>query len=73
MRLYTPCELELGSSVYHFDTVASPNVLMEPNISDDLRHEVDLTLFQLLDIGWTTPQKAPPVPSGRRTLRRGRS
>jgi hypothetical protein len=74
MRLYTPCELEVGSSVYHFDTVASPNVLMEPNISDDLKHEVDLTLYQLLDIGWTTPPPAaPPVPSGRRTLRRGRS
>jgi len=73
MRLYTPCELEVGSSVYHFDTVASPNVLMEPNISDDLRHEVDLTLYQLLDIGWTTPPVAPTVPSGRRTLRRGRS
>lgn len=73
MRLYTPCELEVGSSVYHFDTAASPNVLMEPNISDDLKHEVDLTLYQLLDIGWTTPPVAPTVPSGRRTLRRGRS
>jgi hypothetical protein len=55
-RLYAPNPLEPGSSVSHWDTSASPNQLMEPNISSDLTHSVkapqDLTLAQLYDIGW---------------------
>ena len=67
VRLYVPCELEPGSSMYHWDISTTPNLLMEPFISDDLPHAVDITLQQLLDIGWTRP-----APSGRRILRRGR-
>ena len=65
VRLYVPCEIEPGSSMYHWDISTTPNLLMEPFISDDLPHGVDLTLQQLLDIGWTEP-----APSGRRILRR---
>ena len=54
--LYTPNPLIGGSSVSHWDVSASPNLLMEPNISDDLTLEVvppkDLTLPLLKDIGW---------------------
>ena len=54
--LYTPNPLIGGSSVSHWDVSAFPNLLMEPNISDDLTLEVvppkDLTLPLLKDIGW---------------------
>lgn len=62
-RLYAPCVLQAGSSIYHWDTTATPNLLMEPAINDDLSHDPDLTLQQLVDLGWTTRQ-------GRRFLTR---
>jgi hypothetical protein len=64
MRLYAPCTFDEGSTRSHWDIVASPNLLMEPSINSDLLHGVDLTLYQLLDIGWTMPPK-----SGRRFRR----
>ncbi len=64
-RLYAPCTIEAGSSIYHFDVTANPNLLMEPAINGDLTHTGDLTIDQLRDIGWPiTP------PQGRRFLRR---
>ena len=65
VRLYSPCTTEPGSSTYHWDTVASPNLLMEPSVSSDLMHGLDLTLNQMLDIGWSLPAR-----SGRRILKR---
>jgi hypothetical protein len=54
--LYTPNPLVSGSSVSHWDVTASPNLLMEPNISPDLTTTVtapiDLTLPLLKDLGW---------------------
>jgi hypothetical protein len=54
--LYTPSAFEGGSSVSHWDTSATRNLLMEPFINDDLDHEVkppsDLTLQLFIDIGW---------------------
>lgn len=54
--LFTPNPFQTGSSVSHFDSSAFPNLLMEPNIADDLTHEVkppfDLTLPLLWDLGW---------------------
>lgn len=54
--LYTPAALALGSSVSHWDVSASPNLLMEPNISPDLGTIMvapkDLTVPLLKDIGW---------------------
>ncbi|MEO8035349.1 MAG: PA domain-containing protein, partial [Acidobacteriota bacterium] len=78
-RLYAPATVAAGSSLYHWDVTASPNLLMEPFINQDLKPtSVDLTLNELLDIGWTisssnpvTPVPQTPVP-GRRILRRGR-
>ena len=56
VRLYAPPLFASGSSVAHFDTVASRNLLMEPAINPDLTHNVeapfDLTLELFHDIGW---------------------
>jgi hypothetical protein len=52
-RLFAPDPVQLGSSISHFDTVASPNLLMEPYISSNLGSDLDLTDEQLFDVGWT--------------------
>jgi hypothetical protein len=65
--VYTPNPLQSGSSVSHWDTNATPNQLMEPNISRDLRHSVtppqDLTFSLLRDIGWCSGCPQPPTPT----------
>lgn len=55
-RLYAPTVYAAGSSISHFDTVASPNLLMEPAITTTLRSSanVDLTAAYFEDIGWKT-------------------
>lgn len=54
--VWTPNPVQPGSSVSHWDVLAFPNQLMEPNINDDLTHDVtvptDLTFELLKDIGW---------------------
>lgn len=56
VRLYAPFPVALGSSISHFDTPASRNLLMEPAINADLTHSLtppeDLTLPLMRDIGW---------------------
>lgn len=54
VRLYAPGVVALGSSISHFDTVASPNLLMEPFINSDLRSatNLDLTPALMQDVGW---------------------
>jgi hypothetical protein len=65
VRLYAPCEYNPGSSIYHWDTPSTPNLLMEPFISGDLIDTVDLTVEQMKDLGWTQWPR-----TGRRMLRR---
>ncbi|HYI11342.1 MAG TPA: PA domain-containing protein [Thermoanaerobaculia bacterium] len=65
LRLYAPCTNDPGSSTHHWDTVATPNLLMEPAVNSDLLLGVDLTIYQLLDMGWSLPAK-----TGRRILKR---
>jgi hypothetical protein len=65
VRLYAPCTYNAGSSIYHFDTPATPNLLMEPFINSDLIDSVDLTMYQLMDLGWTQWPR-----TGRRALHR---
>ncbi len=59
LLLFTPNPFQGGSSVSHFDTSASPNLIMEPSYSADLKYAVappfDLTLPYLLDLGWGIP------------------
>lgn len=54
VRLYAPDPVQPGSSKSHWDTSATPNLLMEPAINDDLRPSDDLDLSPglLQDIGW---------------------
>ena len=57
----------LGSSISHYEAVASRNQLMEPAINPDLTSSVqppeDLTLPLMTDIGWFSDQDG--VPDGR--------
>ena len=39
-RVYAPFPIVGGSSISHYDTIASRNLLMEPAISSDLTHNV---------------------------------
>jgi hypothetical protein len=50
--LYAPNPIESGSSTSHWDRTATPNLLMEPSINQDLKHVVDLTEPHFRDIGW---------------------
>jgi len=53
VRLYAPNPIRPGSSISHFDTVARPNLFMEPFISSNLGSDLDLTDEQLFDVGWS--------------------
>ena len=52
-RLFAPNPIQSGASISHFDTAASPNLLMEPYITPNLGSDLDLTDEQLIDVGWT--------------------
>jgi hypothetical protein len=52
-RLFAPNPIQGASSISHFDTAASPNLLMEPYITPNLGSDLDLTDEQLIDVGWT--------------------
>jgi hypothetical protein len=52
LLMYAPNPFESGSSVSHWDTAALPNLLMEPDISNDLGSTLDATLAAFQDIGW---------------------
>lgn len=52
MLMNTPDPRVPGSSVSHWDPLATPNLLMEPSLNADLGHGVDLTLPLFRDIGW---------------------
>ncbi len=58
-RVFAPFPVVGGSSISHYDTVASRNLLMEPSINGDLTHVVkapnDLTFELFRDIGWRFP------------------
>jgi hypothetical protein len=56
VRLYAPTIYAPGSSISHFDTVASPNLLMEPSVTSTLQasRSIDLTAAYFEDIGWKT-------------------
>ena len=62
----TPNPVQPGSSISHWDPIAFPNQLMEPNINSDLTHSVsepqDLTLAELRDVGWFADADVDGVP-----------
>lgn len=53
-RLFTPNPVQVGSSFSHYDSIAEPNLLMEPAINLSLRSffDLDITPALLADIGW---------------------
>ncbi len=54
VRLYAPNPVALGSSISHWDTTATPSLLMEPFITSGLESATNLDLTPNLfeDIGW---------------------
>jgi hypothetical protein len=60
VMLYAPDPIESGSSISHWDVTATPNLLMEPAINDNLSSDVDLTLYLFEDIGWLPPTTDAP-------------
>jgi hypothetical protein len=52
VQMYTPSPIQEGSSVSHFNTAASPDLLMEPILTAGLPTTLDLTRQQMRDIGW---------------------
>ena len=58
--IYALPTLKLGSSISHWDPSATPDLLVESFLSSDLDawSEVDLTRFQLQEIGWTILEKS---------------
>ncbi len=61
-RLFAPSPFQGGSSVSHFDTALSPNVLMEPSINLGLPLTLDITRQQMRDIGWYRDTTTDGVP-----------
>jgi hypothetical protein len=60
IRLHAPATLAPGSSVSHWSTDASPNLLMEPSINSGLEENLDLSPLLMKDIGWNTRDIAIP-------------
>ncbi len=54
VQLYAPNPVQPGSSKSHWDTSATPNLLMEPSITPtlDAGNDLDLTPNLFEDIGW---------------------
>ena len=50
--LNAPDPATTGSSISHWDTIAFPNLTMEPSISRDLTHTADITVDHFVDLGW---------------------
>ena len=61
-ELYAPAVFSGGSSVSHYSTLATPNVLMEPAINTGLPIDLDLTRQLMRDIGWYRDTTADLVP-----------
>ena len=64
--LNAPNPVQSGSSISHWDPIATPNQLMEPAINSDLTFAVtapkDLTYAQLRDVGWFPDPDLDTVP-----------
>ncbi len=62
VELFTPNPLQGGSSISHYSTAATPNLLMEPSINVGLPIDLDLTRQQMRDIGWYADATLNTVP-----------
>jgi PA domain-containing protein len=68
-----PSSIAGGSSVSHWDTVATPNLLMEPFINSDLKSAttLDLTPNEMTDIGWSGGLHCPVNSDSSATIKVG--
>ncbi len=62
--MFAPSPFNPGSSVVHWDTSATPNLLMEYAINADLKNDLDLTVPLLFDIGWNPDAGTGPASGG---------
>jgi hypothetical protein len=53
LKLYTPSTYDASSSVSHWDSSATPDLLMEPRYSSTTGDHTDMTTCALYDMGWT--------------------
>ena len=53
LKLYAPTTFDASSSVSHWDSSATPDLLMEPRYSSTTGNHTDLTTCALYDMGWT--------------------
>lgn len=53
LRLYAPGTFEPGSSIGHFTTAASPDLLMEPSLGNIAFDQTDVTPFLFQDMGYS--------------------
>ena len=54
LRLHAPGNFEGGSSISHWSSDSSPNLLMEPSINRDIQPDLDLSVLLMKDLGWAT-------------------
>jgi hypothetical protein len=57
-KMFAPNPFQIGSSISHWDTSNTPNLLMEPSYTGPI-HIVDLTRQAFQDIGWTVGPVLP--------------
>lgn len=62
VQLFAPSTFQSGSSVSHFDSACTPNLLMEPAINTNLPLDLDLTRQQMRDIGWFRDANGDRIP-----------
>jgi hypothetical protein len=62
VELFSPNPIQGGSSLSHFGSIATPNLLMEPSINTGLPLDLDLTRQLMRDIGWYRDTTADNVP-----------
>ena len=53
LKLFAPATFDASSSVSHWDSSATPNLLMEPRYNSTTGDHTDLTTCALYDMGWT--------------------
>ncbi|MEE4175789.1 MAG: PA domain-containing protein [Xanthomonadales bacterium] len=61
VRMYAPASFEAGSSVSHWSSAATPDLLMEPRLGNIGFDQVDLTVAAFQDMGWRTRSAGPPL------------
>lgn len=62
--MFAPNPFQSGSSVSHWDTSPTPDLLMEPAINTSLSNDPDLTIQAFGDLGWFGPTGVAVTPGG---------